>query len=77
MQIHIIAIAWLDRNISATIVHSYIHFRKQIRYYARRSIAEQADIHARLMSRYPQVPEWYVKVPFVLNSIQLHDAGGT
>ncbi|PSR82950.1 hypothetical protein PHLCEN_2v5920 [Hermanssonia centrifuga] len=26
---------------------------------ARRSLAEQPDIHARLMSQYPQVPEWW------------------
>lgn len=26
---------------------------------ARRSLAEQPDIHARLMSKYPQVPDWW------------------
>ena len=26
---------------------------------ARRSLGEQPDIHARLMSRYQQVPEWH------------------
>lgn len=46
-------------SITATIVHCYIHFRKQIWYQARRSLGEQADIHARLMNRYPQVPEWW------------------
>ncbi|OJA16419.1 hypothetical protein AZE42_07233 [Rhizopogon vesiculosus] len=53
-------------SITATIVHSFIHFRKQIWYQARRSIGEHADIHARLMSRYPQVPEWWYLTLFAL-----------
>ena len=32
---------------------------------ARRSLAEQPDIHARLMSQYPQVPEWWYLCIFV------------
>ncbi|KAK7685220.1 hypothetical protein QCA50_011583 [Cerrena zonata] len=32
---------------------------------AKRSMNEQPDIHARLMSRYPQVPEWWYGVVFV------------
>lgn len=56
----------IDRNILATIVHCFIHFRKQIWYQARRSLREQADIHARLMSRYPQVPDWYDKKYFLV-----------
>ena len=31
---------------------------------AKRSMNEQPDIHARLMSRYPQVPEWWYGVVF-------------
>lgn len=53
-------------SITATIVHCFIHFRKQIWYQARRSLREQADIHARLMSRYPQVPEWWYLTLFAL-----------
>jgi OPT family small oligopeptide transporter len=53
-------------SITATIVHCFIHFRKQIWYQARRSLREQADIHARLMSRYPQVPEWWYMSLFAL-----------
>lgn len=45
-------------SITATIVHAILYFRKQIWVQARRSLAEQPDIHARLMSRYRQVPEW-------------------
>lgn len=47
-------------SITATIVHAVLYFRKQIWVQARRSLAEQPDIHARLMSRYAQVPDWYV-----------------
>lgn len=43
----------------ATMTHTLIYYRKQIWTQARRSIHEQADIHARLMARYPQVPDWW------------------
>jgi hypothetical protein len=45
-------------SIAATLVHAFLYFRKQIWVQARRSLSEQPDIHARLMSRYKQVPEW-------------------
>lgn len=35
-------------------MHAILYFRKQIWTQARRSIHEQPDIHARLMSRYVQ-----------------------
>ncbi len=40
-------------------MHAFLYFRKQIWTQARRSLHEQPDIHARLMSKYPQVPEWW------------------
>ncbi|KAF8496641.1 OPT oligopeptide transporter [Hysterangium stoloniferum] len=46
-------------SITATLVHAFLYFRKQIWIQARRSLSEQPDIHARLMSRYKQVPEWW------------------
>ena len=49
----------------ATIVHTFLYYRKQIVTQARRSLAEQPDIHARLMSQYPQVPEWWYLCIFV------------
>lgn len=52
-------------SITATIVHSILYFRKQIWFQARRSLHEQPDIHARLMSRYKQVPEWWYGIVFV------------
>ena len=46
-------------SLPATLVHAFLYFRKQIWVQARRSLHEQPDIHARLMSVYPQVPEWW------------------
>lgn len=45
--------------ITATIVHTFLYFRKQIWIQSQRSLTEQPDIHARLMSRYRQVPTWW------------------
>ncbi|KAH7925661.1 small oligopeptide transporter [Leucogyrophana mollusca] len=62
-------------SITATLVHAFIYFRKQIIHQARRSLREQADIHARLMNRYPQVPDlWYLAlfaVMFALGVISI------
>ncbi|KAH9840538.1 OPT oligopeptide transporter protein-domain-containing protein [Rhodofomes roseus] len=46
-------------SITSTIVHTVLYFRRQIWVQSRRSLSEQPDIHARLMNRYPQVPEWW------------------
>lgn len=35
-------------------MHALLYFRKQIWVQSRRALSEQPDIHARLMSRYPQ-----------------------
>ncbi|CAE6466178.1 unnamed protein product [Rhizoctonia solani] len=52
-------------SIIATLVHAFLYYRKQIWIQARRSLSEQPDIHARLMSRYPQVPEWWYALIFI------------
>jgi OPT family small oligopeptide transporter len=52
-------------SITATIVHTFLYFRKQSWVQARRSLSEQPDIHARLMSRYPQVPDWWYLIIFL------------
>ncbi|KAF8994641.1 oligopeptide transporter [Cyathus striatus] len=52
-------------SITATITHSFLYFRKQIWTQARRAMHEQPDIHARLMSHYPQVPEWWYAIIFL------------
>ena len=51
-------------SITATLVHAYLYFREQIWVQSRRSLHEQPDIHARLMSFYPQVPEWWYMCMF-------------
>ncbi|KAI0822100.1 small oligopeptide transporter [Trametes gibbosa] len=53
-------------GITATVVHTALYFRKQIWIQARRSLSEQPDIHARLMSRYRQVPEWWYSIIFIV-----------
>ncbi|KAJ7068462.1 OPT oligopeptide transporter [Mycena amicta] len=52
-------------SITATITHAFLFFRKQIWTQARRAMHEQPDIHARLMSVYPQVPEWWYAIIFL------------
>ncbi|KAJ3576811.1 hypothetical protein NP233_g147 [Leucocoprinus birnbaumii] len=56
-------------SITATISHAIIHFWKPIRLQFNRSLREQPDIHAQLMSRYPQVPEWYYACIFVVTFV--------
>ncbi|KAL1677586.1 OPT oligopeptide transporter protein-domain-containing protein [Schizophyllum commune] len=55
--------------ISATLTHAAIHFYKPIMINLKRSLREQPDIHARLMSRYQQVPEWHYIAIFVVTFI--------
>lgn len=52
-------------SITSTLVHAFLYFRKQIWVQARRSLHEQPDIHARLMSRYRQVPHWWYIIIFL------------
>jgi hypothetical protein len=51
--------------ITATLMHAFLYYRKQIWTQARRSLSEQPDIHARLMTRYPEVPEWWYATIFL------------
>ena len=46
-------------SITATLTHTFLYFRKQIWIQSRRAMHEQPDIHARLMTVYRQVPEWW------------------
>ena len=45
-------------------LQAIIYFYKPIRLQLGRSLREQPDVHARLMSQYPQVPEWYYVILF-------------
>jgi len=52
-------------SITATLTHAFLYYRKQIWTQSRRAMHEQPDIHARLMSHYPQVPEWWYALIFL------------
>ncbi|KAH8101599.1 OPT oligopeptide transporter [Cristinia sonorae] len=52
-------------SITSTLTHTFLFYRKQIWTQARRSMQEQPDIHARLMSKYRQVPDWWYGIIFV------------
>ncbi|KAI9510643.1 OPT oligopeptide transporter [Russula earlei] len=57
-------------SITATLVHAALYFRKQIWLQVGRSLSEQPDVHARLMARYPQVPEWwYISILVIVFSM--------
>ena len=45
--------------ITATLVHTFLYYHKNIVIHARRSLSERPDIHARLMSVYKEVPDWW------------------
>lgn len=53
-------------SITSTLTHAFLFFRKQIWVQSRRSMHEQPDIHARLMSKYKQVPEWWYMIVFLV-----------
>jgi hypothetical protein len=49
---------------TATATHVLLYYHEHIRTYARRSLSVQPDIHARLMSVYKEVPDWWYLVLF-------------
>ncbi len=44
---------------TSTLVHTLLYYRKQVWKQALRLLSEQPDIHARLMSVYKVVPDWW------------------
>ncbi|KAJ7471298.1 small oligopeptide transporter, partial [Mycena galericulata] len=56
-------------SITATIVHAILHFWAPIKLQFSRSLREQPDIHAKLMTNYPGVPDWYYACIFVVTFI--------
>ena len=46
-------------SITATLTHAFVYYRKQIWSKAFNSLSERPDIHARLMSVYQGVPDWW------------------
>jgi OPT family oligopeptide transporter len=45
--------------ISATVTHTILYLWKPIKAQFRKNLDDRFDVHARLMSKYPQVPEWW------------------
>ncbi|KAI0247355.1 small oligopeptide transporter [Lactifluus subvellereus] len=52
-------------SITAVLMHTLLYNSKQILTYSRRSLSEQPDIHARLMSVYKEVPDWWYLLTFL------------
>lgn len=50
--------------ITATLTHAFLYYRKQIWHHARHALREKPDIHARLMAKYPEVPDWWYCIVF-------------
>jgi hypothetical protein len=46
-------------SITAILMHTLLYNSKQILTQSRRSLSDQPDIHARLMSVYKEVPDWW------------------
>jgi len=52
-------------SFTATATHVLLYYHEHIRTYARRTYSVQPDIHARLMSVYKEVPDWWYLVIFL------------
>ena len=46
-------------TIAATLTHAFLYHRKRAWVHARRSLSQHDDLHARLMSVYQEVPDWW------------------
>lgn len=54
-------------SITATIVHCVLYYRKDIVRQFKSSLAEEPDIHARLMNKYKEVPNWWYAAVFLIS----------
>jgi OPT oligopeptide transporter protein len=54
----------LFASITTLIVHTFLYNSKQIWTQSRRSLSDQPDIHARLMTVYKEVPDWWYLIIF-------------
>jgi hypothetical protein len=64
-------------SIAATHTHVFLYYRKQAWVYARRSLSQQSDLHARLMSMYQEIPDWWYLTIFGLLTQYQHDTPGS
>jgi hypothetical protein len=56
-------------TITATLTHTFLYYSKYIWTHARRPLSAQPDIHARLMSVYKEVPDWWYLTIFGLRHL--------
>ena len=56
-------------TITATLTHTFLYYRKFIWSHVRRPLSAQRDIHARLMSVYEEVPQWWYLTIFGLRHL--------
>ena len=56
-------------SVCATLSHALFYFRKQIWVQSKRSLSEMPDIHARLMAKYQEVPDWWYGAIFLSNFV--------
>jgi OPT oligopeptide transporter protein len=59
-------------TITATLTHNFLYYRKFIWAHARRPLSKQPDIHARLMSVYKEVPDWWYLTIFSLRRLFIY-----
>jgi hypothetical protein len=55
--------------ITATLTHTFLYYREFIWTYIRRPLSKKPDIHARLMSVYKEVPDWWYLTIFGLRHL--------
>ena len=56
-------------TVTATLTHTFLYYGNFIWAHARRPFSEQPDIHARLMSVYEKVPNWWYLTIFGLRHL--------
>ena len=56
---YIVTYGTIFASYPATLVHTFLWYRKDVARQFRRSVKDETDIHSRLMSEYPEVPHWW------------------
>ncbi|KAH8120611.1 glutathione transporter [Phellopilus nigrolimitatus] len=63
-------------SFTAVVVHTYLWYRRDLVLLVRKSLKDNRDVHSRLMSIYPEVPQtWYAimgLVAFALSIVTIH-----
>lgn len=54
-------------TLSAVLMHTFLYHGKEIVARFKEARSQDDDIHAKLMDRYPEVPDWWYMIVFVIN----------